>query len=129
MDHPLAILAFLNNEDKHRILNTTPAAIRAIGYDVEPVRDIASFDMHGSKVTWDPLVDGAELIRVPVVSSGPNPEMKLKRGMERVEINIRHRARTSTSGYIETEKEIFEALGLVLDEVQKLLDLFVTEFR
>jgi hypothetical protein len=47
--HPLAILAALSNEDKHRVLTTTPAAIRAIGYDIAALRDVSAVHLDGRR--------------------------------------------------------------------------------
>lgn len=94
--HPLARLAWLNNTDKHRFLHfgctMLPPEPVFVGTDEEiaedpfpenlpwwprAVRDVAGFDriqvsaFAGSQ-------DGAELIRVHITPSGPNPEMQMQ---------------------------------------------------
>jgi hypothetical protein len=87
--HPLAILAALSNEDKHRVLTTTPAAIRSIGYDLRAIRDVSAISADQDSVSFEPLEDGSEMIRVPITVSGQNPELELNRH-ETVEIQIRY---------------------------------------
>jgi hypothetical protein len=128
MEHPLAVLNFLNNVDKHRVLNTTPAAVRGFGWDVEVISDIKSADTTRSTVSFEPLEDGAPLVRVPIVSSGPNPRLKLKRQLEQLELVFQQRTKDGTTQIVR-HAYLFENFEAILDEVQGLIDLFVTEFR
>jgi hypothetical protein len=85
---PLAILGRLNNIDKHRVLNATPAAIQSIGYDIERVRDVAS--VGHAEVNHGPLLNGEEMVTVEITSNGPDLELRLTRD-ETVEIMVQYR--------------------------------------
>jgi len=125
-DDPLFILNCLSNIDKHRVLHATPAAIRSIGWDVLPVRDVSRIG--GSKVTYDsPLLDGSELIRVDVESDGPNPEVRLERE-EHVEISVQYRVEFRDS-YMLPTVPLRETMEAILERVEEIFEVFVNEFR
>jgi hypothetical protein len=127
--HPLAILAALNNEDKHRVLATTPAALRSIGYDVIAAHDVSAIDLDNSQVSFEALKDDSEMLRVPITVSGPNPEVKLKRS-ETVEIAVRYRVEfPREGGYSETSGYVADTLGDILKEEWDIFEVFVNEFR
>jgi hypothetical protein len=126
IDDPLAVLNRLSNIDKHRVLNATPAAISSIGYDVRPVRDIESTG--ASQVTWEMLIDGREMLRVNIVSSGPNPELKLER-TETVEIRVQYRVDLGPDVYTLKDVPLKESLDAILARLRAIFQVFVGEFR
>jgi hypothetical protein len=125
---PLSILAALNNEDKHRVLNTTPAAIQSIGYDAFPGRDVESVDVSGSEVFLGPLEDGEKMLRIPIVSNGPEPEVKLQR-QETIGIEIGYRIEFADRTWVTGKKRIIEILSAILEEEWSIFEVFVNEFR
>jgi hypothetical protein len=126
LDDPLYILNALSNIDKHRVLNATPAAIQSIGWDFDPVQDIAS--VGGSVANFErPLVDGDELIRVHIESNGPNPELKLDR-TERVEIAIQYRAEFP-AWYMVRSVPLKETMDAIIERLVEIFEIFVNEFR
>jgi hypothetical protein len=126
IDDPLAILNRLSNVDKHRVLNATPATIRSIGYDLEPVADIESIG--SSEVPFDVLIDGADMLRVNIVSNGPNPELKLKRS-ETVEIRVQNRVDLGKDSYTLQNVPLKESLDAILSRLREIFEVFVGEFR
>ena len=128
-EHPLAILAALNNEDKHRVLTTTPAAMRSIGYDLRPVHDVSHISLDRAAVDFDSgLEDGSKLLSVPITVSGPNPEVELHR-QETVEIAIRYRVEFPGGYSIGSQAEVGQLLSTILEEEWGIFEVFVNEFR
>ncbi|HEX3041960.1 MAG TPA: hypothetical protein VHP56_07735 [Solirubrobacterales bacterium] len=110
--HPLATIAWLNNIDKHRVLHVgyalpiiDPAALPSgvemaggamvMGKDApsdyfpwwpSPVRDIGEV-LRFRFSTNSAFEDRAELVRLLVRATGPNPEMKMQGG-EAVDISL-----------------------------------------
>jgi hypothetical protein len=74
-EHPLALLNSLSNADKHRLLNATVGQFAGLGpgftmgQDVQAIREI--------NIPLGPLEDGAEVARIHIDTSGPNPEMEM----------------------------------------------------
>jgi hypothetical protein len=126
IDDPLALLHRLNNIDKHRVLNATPAAILSIGYDIEPVSDVGS--VGHAEINHGPLLDGEEMVTVPITSSGPNPELRLTRH-ETVEIKVQYRVDLSNDSYTLRNVNLKESLESILARLTELFEVFVYEFR
>lgn len=126
--HPLAILAALNNEDKHRVLATTPASIQSIGYDLIADRDVAEIHMDAAEVSFELPEDGSEMLRVPITVSGPNPQVKLNRS-ETIRIAVRYRVEfPRDEGYSETSGYVSDTLSDILKEEWDIFEVFVNEF-
>lgn len=126
LEDPLAVLSRLSNVDKHRVLNATPAVISSIGYDVQQVQDVAS--VGSSEVPWDVLVDGGPMLKVDIVSNGPNPELKLKR-RETVEIRVQHRIDLDSNTYTLLNVPLKESVDAILSRLKEIFQVFVNEFR
>jgi len=86
---PLAQLHELWNEDKHRVVTATSAAIGALqgtsyvktplnpkDVQVIPVRDVVG--VHEAWSFWGTPLDGHPVVEVRITASGPKPEMQLK---------------------------------------------------
>ena len=80
MPDPLAVLAFLNNEDKDRALHATPVALSGIAWRVQPVRGIESFRLDEVRFNTRPLKDREYLLRVAIVASVGEPKARLDHG-------------------------------------------------
>lgn len=126
IEDPLAVLSRLSNVDKHIVLNATPATISSIGWDLYPVRDIASIG--SSHATVDILVDEGEMLRVDIVSSGPNPEVKLDRE-ETVEIRVQHRVDLGPDAYTLLNVPLKESVDAIVGRLREIFKIFVGEFR
>jgi hypothetical protein len=75
MNHPLAVLRFLSNEDKHRVLIPTAAALEAIGWDVTGLRDVEPVADLGSPFLGA-LEDGSPLLTIPVKAAAKTPSWR-----------------------------------------------------
>lgn len=74
--HLLTVLNRLSNHDKHRLLHTTVAAVTGIKEPrFEKGRDVSAIT--GAEVVLGPLKPGADLARVQVIVSGPEPDVKM----------------------------------------------------
>jgi hypothetical protein len=73
--HPLYVLRQISNRDKHRVLHTTLAVLGAAGYSIHDTEDIAAIGEY--EVTFGTIEPGAEVFRVFVKPSGPNPSARL----------------------------------------------------
>jgi hypothetical protein len=127
VDDPLAILGQLSRIDKHRVLNPTPATIRSIGYDMRPVRDIASFDLNKAEVSFEPLVDGAKMLSLPVIANGPDPKMYLQR-KETVEIRVEYEVELTPNLALGRRVDLKQALDDILVTLDGVFEVFVDEF-
>lgn len=80
---PLAVLRYLWNRDKHRLLVTTNAFVKDAVFGVRALRDI---DL-GMALTLSPHVieDGAEFAAIPATVTGPDPQVDVK-GHGRVDV-------------------------------------------
>ena len=126
IEDPLSILSRLANVDKHIVLNATPAAIRAIGYDIEIVRDVAS--VGSRQVKTGILVDEDVVVRVWIVSCGPNPELKLNQS-EVVEIWVQHRVSLGKETYTLLNVPLKQSVDGILGRLWQIFEIFVGEFR
>ena len=126
IEDPLAILNRLSNVDKHIVLNAMPAAISSIGYDLHPVQDVQTIG--SSEVPWGMLIDEREMLRVNIVSSGPNPEVRLDR-TETVEVRVQHRVNLGPDSYTLFDVALEESLEAILGRLREIFKIFVGEFR
>jgi hypothetical protein len=126
---PLAILHRLSNDDKHRVLTTTIAALSSIGFDLFAVNDVAHIDLSRAHASFDPLEDGAKMVDVPIISSGPNPEVQMKRE-ETLQVSV-YQETTLVGGTITwvTRIAIDEAVHGVISKLGEIFETFVNEFR
>jgi hypothetical protein len=81
--HPLALLDALSNDDKHRL--TQPALVTAHAYTFR-FKDFrnchpASLQASGDNTGGVPLKLNQELMRLPLVITGPNPDVKMESDM------------------------------------------------
>ena len=130
IDDPLALLNRLSNVDKHRVLNAMPATIRQISWEVTPVRDIQWLDPNQIEIPWDFLIDGRELLKIPIVACGPHPEVKLDRD-ETIEITVQHRIDLTPDLYTlwTVNDPIQKAMQDILGSLREIFQIFVGEFR
>jgi hypothetical protein len=73
--HPLYVLRQISNRDKHRVLHTTYAVLGAAGfriYDTEDISAVGEFT-----VTFGTIEPGAEVFRIRVEASGPDPRARV----------------------------------------------------
>jgi hypothetical protein len=75
--HPLAVLQRLSNHDKHRVVQTTLAALSDFRMEVNPVRDCEITDRKYAP-PGIALEQGAELARIQGRPTGPEPEFEGK---------------------------------------------------
>ena len=73
---PLAILARLNNDDKHRQVQPVLAMPLAVDYEVTHQRDCVVTRWSGGQSM--PLKIGAEVCAARVRTTGPNPELEVE---------------------------------------------------
>jgi hypothetical protein len=126
IEDPLAILNRLSNVDKHVVLNATPATIQSIGWETHIVRDIDT--VGESEAPMGVLVDDGVMLRVDIVSSGPNPELKLNRS-EKVEIRVQHRVDLGPDSYTLLNVPLKESVDAILSRLREIFKVFVGEFR
>jgi hypothetical protein len=100
-EQPLALLNFLSNEDKHRVLIATPTALRSIGWDVTDFRDVAPITDLGTPY-FGALEENSPLIEIPVTATGPNPEVEVE-FIERARIAVDHRIQVEKGQHIVSE--------------------------
>jgi hypothetical protein len=75
--HPLALVAALDNDDKHKTVQ--PAAVYGGTFDLGNIM-LRDCDFREGQITgWAPggrrLKSGTELIKIPIVVTGPNPDV------------------------------------------------------
>jgi hypothetical protein len=130
IDDPLALLNRMSNVDKHRVLNAMPATIRQIAWDVTPINDIEWFDPNRIEIPLEILIDGRELLKVPIITSGPHPEVKLDRE-ETIEITVQHRVDLTPGLYAlwTVNDPIQESMQDILSRLREIFKIFVGEFR
>ena len=127
IDDPLALLSFLNNEDKHRVLVPTVAALSSVGYDIAAVRDVAPITDTGV-VVFGSLVDRAPLLRIPVTATGPNPEVEMQFN-ERVHITIDHRIDIRGGGSVRRQRiDVLDEMEEIRTKLRRIFEMFVREF-
>jgi hypothetical protein len=126
LDDPLAVLNRLSNIDKHIVLNATPAVMSAIGWDFEIVNDVSTIG--SSETPMGMLIDGEDMVRVNIVSSGPQPELKLNRS-ETVEIRVQYRVNLDQDSYTVRSVPLKEGMEDILSRLRDIFKIFVGEFR
>jgi hypothetical protein len=126
IEDPLAILTRLSNIDKHIVLNPTPATVQSIGWDIEIVRDIESTGLQEAPMGI--VIDEGVVVSVGIVSSGPNPELKLNRS-ETMEIRVQHRVDIDKDSYTLLNVPLKESVDEILARLRKIFEVFVGEFR
>jgi hypothetical protein len=126
IEDPLAVLNRLSNVDKHIVLNATPAVVKAIGWDVEIVRDVESTGTEEAPMGI--LIDEGIVVCVEIVSSGPNPELKLNRS-ETLEIRVQHRVNLVPGFYTLLDVPMKESVDAILARLREIFKVFVGEFR
>ena len=122
--HALHRLRELNNANKHRFLlpalispsNLQPATDSGALWSLKPIRDVASIDIielrYVSGVSHD---NGTEVVRVPIVPSGPDPQVEMEINLS-LEISLSNGDPFVTWDTLRTiliyvEKEVFEGLA------------------
>lgn len=123
--HPLALLSFLSNEDKHRVLVVAAAALRSIGWDVIGIRDVEPLAGLGDPY-FGPLVDGSPLIEIPVEATGPNPEVEVE-FVEQARIAVDYRVEWD-DGTMTTRVDLLDSLEEITAELRRIFQVFVREF-
>jgi hypothetical protein len=126
IEDPLAVLDRLSIVDKHIVLNPTPATVQAIGWDVEIIQDIESTGVQEAPMGI--LIDEGVVVRVGIVSSGRNPELKLKR-RETMEIRVQHRINIGKDSYTLLDVPLKESVDEILARLREIFQVFVGEFR
>lgn len=71
----LALLARLSNADKHRLLHTAVMALVEAQPEFELVQDVA--EIRNVHIFYGALTHGAELARLEIVPTGPNPKIRV----------------------------------------------------
>lgn len=77
--HILEVLRMLSNEDKHKVVPTTPLALFATGIEgmqplpLQHIERVEHFVLHIGK----PLGEDQEIAHAQVIPNGPDPKMKL----------------------------------------------------
>jgi hypothetical protein len=74
------------------------------------------------------LEDEGVLVRVGIVSSGPNPELNLNRS-EGVEIRVQHRVSLGKDSYTLLDVPLQESVKEILIRLRQIFAAFVNEFR
>jgi hypothetical protein len=123
---PLAVLNFLSNEDKHRVLVTTAAALRSIGWDIIGTRDVSPVEDTGYPF-FGPLIDGSPLLEIPVTATGRNPEVEVE-FTERAQIAVDYRVEVENNVFWKTRIYLLEELDEISAEVRHIFQVFVREF-
>jgi hypothetical protein len=125
-EHPLALLSFLSNEDKHRVLIVGAAALSSIGWDIIGTRDVAPITDYGDPYLG-PLEDGSPLIEIPIRATGPNPEVDVE-FVERARIAVDHRIEVPPRGAIVSRVDLLDGLKEIASELRRIFQVFVREF-
>jgi hypothetical protein len=74
--HLLAVLNRLSNHDKHRLLHTAVTTVQNFASPrFDKGRDVAA--IHNAEFVLGPMKEGADLVRVSITPSGPNPEVNM----------------------------------------------------
>jgi len=123
---PLAVLSVLSNEDKHRVLVASVAALRSIGWDVIGSRDVAPIGDLGTPY-FGALIDGSPLIEIPVTATGENPEVEVE-FKERARISIPYRVEVDKGIVYTTLIDLLESLEGIAAELRRIFQVFVREF-
>lgn len=79
--HPFALLNDLSNDDKHRLVQPTLVFPVSIEFDIPHVGQdchVRDGPIGGESVIGRPAEVGADLIRIPIEITGPNPHMEVK---------------------------------------------------
>jgi hypothetical protein len=74
-EHTLSKLNYLSNTDKHRLLNTTATALADLAPTFLPEQDVAA--IHDVAMNVGVLEEGADLVRLVIAPSGPNPTVTM----------------------------------------------------
>lgn len=125
MDEPLAVLTFLSNEDKHRVMVVAAAALQSLGWDILASRDLDVLDY--GEPYMGPLEDGSPLIEIPVIATGPNPEVEVELS-ETARITVNHRMEFPDGGWMEGEIDLLDRMEAIADELRHIFQVFVREF-
>lgn len=125
-EQPLATLRFLSNEDKHRVLLVTAAALQSIGWDVIATHDVAPITDLGQPY-FGPLTEGSPLLEIPVQATGPDPTVEVS-FVERARIAIEHRINCGRTRQISSRIDLLEVLAATTAELRRIFRLFVREF-
>jgi hypothetical protein len=126
LEHPLAVLSFLSNEDKHRVLLVTTAALQSIGWEIIGSRDVATITGYGNPYLG-PLEDGTPLIEIPIVATGPNPELEVEFN-ESARITIDHRMEIKDYAVVSMQIDLLRNLEEITKELRRIFQVFVREF-
>jgi len=130
-ERPLALLAFLSKEDKHRVLVATATALQSIGWDVTGSRDVAPITDLGTPY-FGTLEDQSPLIEIPVTATGPNPEVDVE-FREHPRVTIEHRIKLTTrpdgaTHHVVQRVDLIAGLESIADELARIFRVFVREF-
>jgi hypothetical protein len=71
--HELAVLQFLSNVDKHRVVHTSLVQTAGSQFGIHGLNDVSGLTDIAPQ--FGLLVDGAELVRIGVVTDGPDPSL------------------------------------------------------
>jgi hypothetical protein len=74
--HPLALLADINNQDKHRLLHTTQAIVQDAEMVIVDRENLVVTDKPTPRI--GSFKDGDVIARVGVMAIGPNPKLNLE---------------------------------------------------
>lgn len=126
-DDPLAVLSFLSNEDKHRVLIPTTAALGAVGYEVTGSYDVAPITDTGV-ISYGPLVDRAPLLHLPVTATGPEPKVEMY-FHERVQVTIDHMIGLPAKASVRRQRlDVLVELRAIREKLSDIFKVFVREF-
>lgn len=118
--HVLTGLRNLSNQDKHRVIVNSHAAIRrpaeGFGFDIESRRDVGEI-LNGKLVIEAAMDDGDEVAWADAEVTGPNPEVKLKAELP-IEIGF------GDIGWITPLRALEEMMNGVATVIQEACDLW-----
>ena len=132
MADPLAVLASLNNEDKHRVLVPAVGSMRSLMFSKPTSRDIArdgpSWPEDFGEARFGPLVDGAPFLHFDVRATGPNPEVQVEI-TEGVHIAIDQRVEFADgTSHVRMRIDLKDELESVLNRLHTIFRVFGAEF-
>lgn len=78
--HELAVLQFLSNVDKHRVVHTSLVQTAGSQFGIHDLQDVSGIGQIAPQ--FGSLVDGADLVRIGVVADGPNPSLTVDAQLE-----------------------------------------------
>ena len=113
-EHFLAILSYLSNRDKHRLLHTTLFTLDEAAPSFAAARDISA--IHSVTINFGAIEPGAIFVELDITTDGPEPEMNMQ-GQATLDVAF---CDTSARGKIvngESVGRVLEAIGRYVNKV------------